>query len=403
MLYCCIANNIAIQQYSNTTVQQYSINNQTIMIKISPLARPAIADIIPYEPGKPISEVQREYGLTDVIKLASNENPLGASPLALKAVREALDDINRYPDGGGYYLKQKLTQMLGVLPTQLVIGNGSAELVELVTEAFISEGDEAVIGRQAFFKYRIAVQIMNGVVAWAEMPDLNHDPDEMLSKVTDKTKVMFLPNPNNPTGTLMKREQVDYLMERLPDSVVIVFDEAYYDFRDSSIYPDTMKYLHDERNIIILRTFSKSYGLAGFRIGYAVTTEPIARALNCVREAFNVNNLALAAAEAALDDEEFLQASIKLNTEGKAYFYRELDRIGLEYVPTEANFILIKVPIPGRELFVKMLERGVVVRPVDGYGLPDYVRVSFGLPEENKRFFSAIEEVLDSKYESVKV
>ena len=367
------------------------------MAEISPLARDAIKDIIPYEPGKPISEVQREYGLTDVIKLASNENPLGPSPKAMQAVREALNDVNRYPDGGCYHLKQKLSERLNVSPSQLVIGNGSVELVELVTEAFVGEGDEVVIGRQAFFKYRIAVQIMNGVIVWAEMPNLTHNADEMLSKVTDRTKVLFIANPNNPTGTLILKDQVALLMDRLPDHVVVVFDEAYYDYRDPAIYPETLPYVLEGRNVIIFRSLSKSYGLAGLRVGYAITTEPLARAMNGVREAFNISSLAQIAAAAALDDEEFLQKGLRLNKEGKQYFYRELERIGLEYVKSAANFILIKVPVPGRELFRELLKKGVVVRPVDGYDLPDYIRVSIGLPEENERFFAELEDILSEK------
>ncbi len=269
--------------------------------------------------------------------------------------------------------------------------------MELITEAFIGEGDEAVIGRQAFFKYRIAVQIMNGVIAWADMPDFTYDADEMLSKVTDKTKALFIANPNNPTGTLMNKDQVAYLMDRLPEQVIAVFDEAYYDYRDPLVYPDTMTYLRQGRNIIILRTFSKSYGLAGLRIGYAITSEQIARSMNCVREAFNVSSIAQVAALAALDDEEFLRKSLRMNSEGKEFFYNELQRIGLDYVPSEANFVLIKVPMPGRELFGELLKKGIVVRPVDGYGLPEYVRVSIGLPDQNRRFFDSLEELLNEK------
>ena len=361
---------------------------------ISPLSRSVIAGIVPYEPGKPISEVQREDGLTDVIKLASNENPLGPSPKALEALSQALTDLNRYPDSGGYYLKQRLSQLFNLPESMIVLGNGSTELVELVTEAFVGDGDEAVIGREAFFKYRIAVQIMNGVVAWAQMPGLTYDPDELLSKITPRTRVIFIANPNNPTGTMMDRFQVDHLMMRLPDNIVVVFDEAYWDYRDSERYPDTLEYVKQGRNVIVLRTFSKAYGLAGLRVGYALATVPIARALNAVRETFNVNSLGQVAAEAALDDREFLERSVKLNAEGKLFFYRELDRLGLEYLKTDANFVLIKTGMPGRELFAELLKSGVVIRPVDGYGLVSHVRVSIGLPQENERFFYELKEVL---------
>lgn len=367
------------------------------MKSISNIARLVVGGIKPYEPGKPISEVQREYGLKDVIKLASNENPLGPSPKAIAAVKAALSELHRYPDGGGYLLKDKLSQVLNIPMGCIVLGNGSAELVELITEAFMYAGDEAVIGKQAFFKYRIAVQIMNGTVSWAEMPDLTYNADELLSRISGKTKVMFIANPNNPTGTLMERSSVEYLMERVPENIIVVFDEAYYDYRDPARYPDHEKYIREGRNVIILRTFSKSYGLAGLRIGYALATEPVAYAMNSVREAFNVNSLALVAATAALDDEEFLRRGIALNEEGKAFYYQELKRLDLDYLPTDANFILIKTPIPGRELFGLLLQKGVIIRPVDGYGLPDYIRVSIGLPEENERFFIALKEVLKER------
>lgn len=364
------------------------------MKKKSPYSRHAIRNIIPYEPGKPISEVQREYGLDDVIKLASNENPLGPSPMAVEAIREALNEIHLYPDGGGYYLKQKLSDTIGIPTDNIVIGNGSAELVELISESFIGEGDEAVIGRQAFFKYRIAVQIMNGVTVWAPMPDYKHDAEAMLAGITGRTRVLFIANPNNPTGTLMDKGEVDFLMDKVPERILVVFDEAYYDYRDPARYPDTLPYIREGRNVVVLRTFSKSYGLAALRIGYALTTEPVVQAMNAVREAFNVNSLAQVGALAALDDHEFLQRGLRNNREGREYFYRELDRIGLDYVPTEANFVLIKTPIPGRQLFLEMLKKGVVIRPVDGYGLPGHVRVSIGMPDENERFFHEFESVL---------
>ncbi len=363
-------------------------------IELPNFARPIVAQISPYEPGKPISEVQREYGLKDVIKLASNENPLGPSPKAIAAIRSALTDLHRYPDGAGFTLKEKLAALTGVPPEWIVLGNGSTELVELVTEAFLGEGDEAVIGRYEFFKYRIAVQIMNGRTVWAEMPSLQYDADEFLYKVTPFTKVLFVANPNNPTGTLMGLDQTERLIERVPEDVIVVFDEAYYDYRDRSNYPETLNYLRSGRNIVIMRTFSKSYGLAGLRIGYAITSPAIAQAMNRVREAFNVNALAQVGALAALDDVEYLRRGVELNEIGKQYYYRELDRLGLEYVPSEANFVLVKTRIPGRDLFKLLLKKGVIIRPVDGYGLPEYVRVSVGLPEENARFIAELESIL---------
>ncbi len=367
------------------------------MMNFPPASRPAIRNIIPYEPGKPISEVQREYGLSDVIKLASNENPLGPSPKALAAVRAALPEMHLYPDGGGYLLKSKLSEKLGLPRSQILLGNGSAELIELVTEAFVGEGDEVVICREEFFKYRIAVQIMNGTVVWAPMPGLKYDVEALLDRVTERTKVIFIANPNNPTGTLLDKTGAVKLMERVPSKVVVVFDEAYYEFRNPDIYPDMLEYVCAGRNVIVLRTLSKAYGLAGLRIGFAFSTEPLCLSMNAVREAFNVNSLAQVAAAAALDDEEFVRATLAVNEEGKRFFYAQLDRLGLGYLPTEANFVLIRLPLLGRELFHLLLQRGVVVRPVDGYNLPDYIRVSIGLPPQNERFFRELEDVLRGK------
>ncbi len=367
------------------------------MKEFSELSRIPIRSITPYEPGKPISEVQREYGLKDVIKLASNENPLGPSPLAVEAIKRALPELNLYPDGGCYYLKQKLIEKYDIPQSQIVIGNGSAELVELITEAFIGEGDEAAICREEFFKYRIAVMIMNGIINWIPMPGLQYDVDEILRGVSEKTKLLFIANPNNPTGTLMDKTQTSCLMEKIDDRILVVFDEAYYDFRDETKYPDTMQYVREGRNAIVMRTFSKSYGLAALRVGYAFAKEPICTAMNAVREAFNVNSLGQVAATAALDDYEFLKKTLKVNSEGKNFFYSELTRLGLEYVPTEANFVLVKVPMPGRELFKEMLKRGVVIRPVDNYGLPEYVRISIGLQPENERLFHELNNVLNKK------
>jgi len=345
--------------------------------KLSTLTRPIVNTISPYEPGKPISEVQREFGVTDVIKLASNENPLGPSPKAMTALRMAITDIHRYPDGNGYYLKHKLAAKHEVPSEWIVLGN-----------------DEAVIGCYEFFKYRIAMQIMNGVVNWVEMPNCEYDAEAMIAAITPKTKLLFIANPNNPTGTLMSREQVDWLMATVPRNVIVIFDEAYYEYRNPATYPETIKYVRQGRNVIVFRTFSKAYGIAGLRVGYAITTPEIAQSLNTVREAFNVNILGQIGALAALDDVEFLLRTLEVNAKGKAFLYHELPFAGLEYVASEANFILVKTPIPGRQLFHELLKRGVVIRPVDGYGLREYIRVSIGLQHENERFIAAVKKVL---------
>lgn len=367
------------------------------MSKFPLISRSAIISIIPYEPGKPIAEVQREYGLKDVIKLASNENPLGASPLAIEAVKKVLVDSHRYPDGQGYYLKKKLTEKFNMPPNQIVLGNGSTELIELVTEAFVNERDEVIIGVEEFFKYQIAVKIMNGKIIWAKMPEHQYDVDEILSVVTDTTKLIFIANPNNPTGTLMDKAQVEILLNNLPEHVLVVFDEAYFEYKNHDLYPDTISYVNRGQNVIVLRTFSKSYGLAALRVGYAFSTVSICYAMDAVREAFNVNSLAQAAATAALDDDAFLMESVKHNLNTKRFFYQELDKLGIEYVKTHANFILIRTRIKGRELFKTLLTRGIVVRPLDGYGLYDYIRVTIGLQSEIESFLRELRHLLDMR------
>ncbi|MBM3326657.1 MAG: histidinol-phosphate transaminase [Calditrichaeota bacterium] len=371
--------------------------------EISPLARPIISQIVPYEPGKPISEVQREYRLDNVIKLASNENPLGPSPKALEAIKNALPDLKFYPDGAGYYLRRKISERFNIPDNMIVLGNGSSELIELICEAFISPGDGAVIGIYEYFKYRITMQIMNGLIQWAAMPGLNYDPQALYFKGDDRTKLIFIANPNNPTGTMLTIDETDWLMERIPLNVITVFDEAYWEYRNIDLYPNTLQYVKDGRNVVILRTFSKIYGLAGLRIGYAITTPEIAKALNTVREVFNVNSLGQVAAIAALEDADYIAKGRQMNADGKRFFYKELNRLGLEYVPSKANFVLIKVnprgrsaanPLLGREVFQQLLKRGVVVRPMDGYGLKEYIRVSIALPDENEIFFDELELVI---------
>ncbi len=371
---------------------------------ISPLARSIVTRIVPYEPGKPISEVKREYNLTDVIKLASNENPLGPSPKVLEAIKQALPELKFYPDGAGFYLRRKLSEKYNVPDDMIVLGNGSSELIELICEAFINPGEGAVIGIYEYFKYRITMQLMNGFIQWAPMPGLNYDPQAIYSKGDNRTKLIFIANPNNPTGTMLTIDETEWLMERIPPHVIMVFDEAYWEYRNIDLYPNTLQYVKDGRNVIILRTFSKIYGLAGLRIGYAITTPEIAKALNTVREVFNVNSLGQVAAIAALDDTDYIARARQMNADGKRFFYKELNRLGLEYVPSEANFVLIKVnhrgrsvsnPLLGREVFQRLLKRGVIVRPMDGYGLKEYIRVTIGLPEENEIFFDELELALD--------
>ncbi len=358
---------------------------------ITNLMRPSVKDISPYEPGKPIEEVRREHGLDDVIKMASNENPLGPSPLAVSAMREEINRVNRYPDGSGYYLKKKLSAFLGVNEEQLILGNGSDEIIRMVVETFLNDGEEAIVSEPSFIVYPSAVRIMNGTLKFVGMKNFSYDSNEILNLVSGRTKLIFFANPNNPTGTILSRDEADRLVNALPDNVITVFDEAYFEYVQDTGFPDSLAYINRNLPVVCLRTFSKIYGLAGLRIGYGITREEIAEGMNRVRQPFNVNSVAQKAAIAALDDKEHVEKSRELNRRGKKYLYSQLDRRNIEYVPTEANFILIRA---GRGAAEKLLKKGVIVRGMDCYRMPEYIRVTVGLDEENERFVKAVDEVL---------
>ncbi|MBI5682823.1 MAG: histidinol-phosphate transaminase [Deltaproteobacteria bacterium] len=348
-----------------------------------------IEAIVPYPPGKPIEEVERDYGIKGSIKLASNENPLGPSPKAALAVSKALNNLNRYPDGGCYYLKEKLAKHLGVVPSNLIIGNGSNEIIELVIRTFLQAGEEAVMGNPSFAVYPLAVPAAGGRNCLVPLKDLTHDIDAMSRAITENTKIVFIANPNNPTGTMITGQQLDAFVEKLPDDTILVLDEAYYEFVTRRDFPTSMEYLNCNKNVVILRTFSKIYGLAGLRIGYGITSEKLVSYMNKVRQPFNVNSLAQIAAMAALDDDEHLKKSQKNNQDGLKYLFNELSAMGLECVPTQANFFLVKVG-NGKGVYEGLLKQGVIVRPMASYGMGEYIRVTVGLPEENERFVEAI-------------
>ena len=361
------------------------------MLKI----RPELEDLVPYDPGKPIEELEREKGIK-AVKLASNENPLGPSPKAVEAIRQAAFKVNRYPDGACYYLRKKLAKFLGVGEKNIIFGNGSNEIIEILMRTFLEPKDEVVYAWPAFVVYKLISKAM-GLKA-VEVPlteDLRHDLDAMAEAITERTKMVFVANPNNPTGTIVKKDEVGRFLSRIPDHVIVVFDEAYYEFAcDEPDFPDLKEMaVRGERNLILMRTFSKAYGLAGLRIGYGISNETIIDYMNRVRQPFNVNLLAQEAALAALDDQEHVKKTVELTKEGLSYFYRCFEEMGLEYVPSYANFVLVKVS-KGREVFEKLLDRGVIVRAMDGYSLPEYIRVNVGLPEENEKFINALKQVL---------
>ncbi len=349
-----------------------------------------IRSISPYVPGKPVEELERELGISGSIKLASNENPLGPSPKAVTAIRKALEGLNRYPDGSGFYLSRALAKQLGVEPGQIILGNGSNELIELAVRTFLQPGDEAVSADPSFVVYRMITQAAGGTNVVVPCKDLRHDLDAMAERITDRTRIVFIANPNNPTGTMNTREEMDRFLARVPDHVLVAVDEAYFEYVTRADYPDSLDYLKEGRNIIALRTFSKIYGLAGLRIGYGITKPEIAELMNKVRQPFNTNSLAQAGALAALADRKHVEKSVTLNNEGKQFLYRELDRLEVSYVPTEANFILFETKLASKDLYERLLRDGVIVRPMG----PSKLRVTIGLPEENKRFAEGLEAAL---------
>ncbi|MBI5050305.1 MAG: histidinol-phosphate transaminase [Nitrospirae bacterium] len=349
-----------------------------------------IKTIKPYIPGKPIGELEREMGIAGAVKLASNENPIGPSPLAIKALKGALRDINRYPDGSCYYLRNTLAQRLGVQPEDIIFGNGSNEIIELAVRTFLGSGDEAIMAEPSFVVYSMIVQAAGGKNIIVPLKECRHDLDAMASHTTEKTKIIFIANPNNPTGTINTKSEMDAFMQRVPDGVLVVIDEAYYEYVTSSEYADSMKYFREGRDILILRTFSKIYGLAGLRIGYGITKASIITEMNKVRQPFNVNSIAQKAAFASLSDERHLARVKKINEQGKKYLYKKLKAMRLDYVPTETNFIYVILKEGNaRQLYEGLLRHGVIVRPMG----QQEIRITIGLPEENKKFIEALKKV----------
>lgn len=345
----------------------------------------------PYVPGKPIEELERELGISNSIKLASNENPLGPSPEALKAIKDSFSDLNRYPDGAGYYLKNALSERLSVSPEELILGNGSNELLDIAARTYLQSGDQAVMASPSFVVYGMAVQSVGGKSIQVPLKDYRHDLEAMADAITPKTKMIFIANPNNPTGTINTKDEFDALMEKITDDMLVVVDEAYYEYVSAPDYADSMKHFRAGRNILILRTFSKIYGLAGLRIGYGIAKKEILADMNRLREPFNTNSLAQKAALAALRDTGHVANSRKTNDEGREYLYRQLSSLGISYAPTEANFIYIQIK-DSATVNTRLMNKGIIVRPMG----PQAIRVTIGLPEENRRFIEALKEVIGS-------
>jgi len=353
-----------------------------------------IQTISPYVAGKPMEELEREYGIKNPVKIASNENPLGPSPKALKAVEAALKNLHRYPDAGAYYLVNKLAEKLSVSPANIVLGTGSDEVIGMLTRVFLQPGDEAILSEHSFLMYEIMLRCDGAVPVWIPLKSLEIDLEEMKRRITPKTRMIFLTSPNNPTGMIVRKKEFDRFIEGIPPEIVIVLDEAYIEFATDSECLKGLEYLSSGRAIVTLRTFSKIYGLAGLRIGYGMMPQEMASLLNRVRQAFNTSSLAQIAATAALDDDEFLQKTLTTVREGLNFLYAALDNMGVSYFPTQSNFFLIDVKQSADEVFKRMLKQGVIVRSMSSYSLPQYIRVNVGLAHENVRFIEAFKQVL---------
>jgi histidinol-phosphate aminotransferase len=360
------------------------------------LAAPGVRTLAPYVPGKPIEELEREYGVRDSIKLASNENPLGPGPRALQAIAEAARSIGLYPDGGGFALKQALARKHACAGDCITLGNGSNDVLVMIAEAFLTPQSEAVYSQYGFAVYPIAVQATGAVARVAPaypadhaMP-LGHDLDAMARLVGDKTRVVFVANPNNPTGTSVGREPLQPFVASLPAQTLVVIDEAYLEYVEDPEFADASRWLAAHPNLIVTRTFSKAYGLAGLRVGYALSHPSVADLLNRVRQPFNVNTVALAAARAALDDVEHLKRSVELNRAGMAQLQRGLDALNVRHLPSRGNFVLVDCARPAGPVYEAMLRQGVIVRPVGNYQLPTHLRLTIGTPVQNERMLSAL-------------
>jgi len=353
-----------------------------------------ISRLEPYKPGKPLEELEREYGISDSIKLASNENPLGPSPKALKAIRKSLGSLHRYPDGSGFKLKRKISEKFEVDSDQVVLGNGSDEIIGMLTRAFLQPGDEVILPAPTFLMYTILVRSAGALPVVVPLKALSLDLDGMMARITAKTRMVFICNPNNPTGAVVSAADLRAFLENLPQTVMVVLDEAYIEFVRAAEAVSGIEYLKTGRNLVVLRTFSKAYGLAGLRIGFGVMPAEVADLLNRVRQPFNANSLAQAGALAALDDTVFFNKTLKTVHSGLDYLYRGLDEIRVEYFPSQANFFLINVRQNADAVFEAMLRLGVIVRSMREYGFPEFIRVNAGLPTENDRFLKALAKVL---------
>ncbi len=360
------------------------------------IALPGVRKLQPYVPGKPIAELEREYGVCNAIKLASNENPLGPGKMALAAAHSCLPELARYPDGNSFALKTGLAEKLGVAVNQITLGNGSNDILELMARAFVSSEDEVVFSKHAFAVYPIVTQAVGGRAVIAPARAWGHDLVAMLNLISERTRMVFIANPNNPTGTWLDGAPLEDFISQLPRHVLVVIDEAYFEYARHAHknYPDAIQWLGRYPNLVVTRTFSKAYGLAGLRVGYGVSHPDVADILNRVRQPFNLNSMGLAAAQAALADSEHLARSLQVNHEGMVQLTTAFTKMGLGFIPSAGNFISVDIQREATPVYEALLYQGVIVRPVASYGMPQHLRITIGLPEENERFITALKTVL---------
>lgn len=361
------------------------------------LALAGVRGLTPYQPGKPIEDLEREYGVRGAVKLASNENPLGPSPVAVEAVQAALKEIARYPDGNGFALKAALSQRLGVAAEQITLGNGSSELLEFAARIWASPAHEVIYSQYCFALYPLLTQILEAQGRAIPAKGFGHDLQAMAAAVNERTRLVYIANPNNPTGTWLGANELEAFLAAMPEHVLVVLDEAYYEYVDAAEYPNSLGWLTRYPNLIITRTFSKIYGLAGLRVGYGVSHRDLADLMNRVRPPFNVNSLALAAAAAALQDQDHVRRSHVVNRTGMVQLTAAFVTLGLDYIPSAGNFVTVNVGRPGEKVYEALLRCGVIVRPMASYGLGHYLRITVGQEEENARFLQALEAVLEER------
>ena len=364
------------------------------MVDFIKLAQPGITELSAYQPGKPVEELERELGIVDIIKLASNENPLGPSRVVIESITGQLAELARYPDGSAYQLKNKLQAKLGIDPAMVTLGNGSNDVLELVARVFLGPGLESIVSEHSFVVYPLVTKSLGAELIVIPAIDFGQDLNATRASIGDRTRVIFIANPNNPTGTWVDKQSLLSFLDAVPEEVLVVLDEAYAEYVAEPGYPNGLELVDDYPNLIVTRTFSKAYGLAGLRMGYSVSHPDIADLMNRVRQPFNVNAMSLAAALVALDDEAYLKESVRVNNEGMKMLTDACDQLGLGYIPSVGNFLTIDFGRDAMPIYERLLREGVIVRPIGVYGMPNHLRVTIGLPEENMRFIDSLKEAL---------